>query len=66
MTAPMIRADAPELLALVATMRKMHEGWSNALELGLIPERHRVSAQILREWADSPRHSRGPCGWQWQ
>lgn len=43
------RADAPELVTMVATMREMHEGWSNALELGLIPERHRVSAQILRD-----------------
>ena len=44
-----IRADAPELVAIMATMRKMREGWANALELGLIPERHRASAQILRD-----------------
>lgn len=44
-----LNLKAPELVALVATMRKMHEGWSNALELGLIPDRHRLSAQILRD-----------------
>lgn len=38
----------PRVLALVATMRKMHEGWANALEHGLIPDRHRTSAEILR------------------
>lgn len=32
---------------LVKALRRNLEGWENAIELGLIPERHRNTAQIL-------------------
>jgi len=37
--------------ALVAALTKSAEGWDNAIELGLIPERHRNTAAILRDEA---------------
>jgi len=40
---------AETAVVLVATMKKMREAWENALELGLLPEQHRMSAQILRD-----------------
>ena len=39
------RADA----GLLAALERSTEGWANALELGLIPERHRNTAEILAE-----------------
>ena len=41
-------AVAPDLLE---ALQKSAEGWNNALELGLIPERHRPTAVGLREEA---------------
>jgi hypothetical protein len=34
---------------LLAALERSTEGWANALELGLIPERHRNTAEILAE-----------------
>jgi hypothetical protein len=34
---------------LVEALRRSTEGWQNAVELGLIPERHRNTAQILAD-----------------
>ena len=46
-----IEAQAAEIARLKAVMGQMQEGWANALELDLIPERHRASATILRDTA---------------
>lgn len=41
-------AAAPELLK---ALKKSAEGWSNAIELDIIPSRHLVSACVLRDEA---------------
>lgn len=49
------RAEADALRGEVAALRKfaakMHDAWSNALELGIIHENHRTAAGILRDEA---------------
>ena len=47
------RAEAAEakLAKASRTLSRMAEGWSNALELGIIAEQHRTSAGILRDEA---------------
>jgi hypothetical protein len=39
----------PEVARLVEAVKRSFEGWANAIELGLIPERHRNTAMILRD-----------------
>ncbi len=49
---PEIRANARLVAAapyLLALARRNLEAWENALELGLIPERHRNTAEILAQ-----------------
>src|SRR5690606_9914863 len=41
-------ASAPRLLA---ALKRSAEGWSNAIELGLIPPQHILAASILRDEA---------------
>ena len=40
-----------EIERLRKVMKQMAEGWSNALELDLLPPQHRMSATILRDAA---------------
>lgn len=44
-----LEAEREKVAALVATMRQMKEGWTNVVELGIIAENHRGSAEILRD-----------------
>lgn len=46
-----LQSDAAVIAGLREVLERSAEGWSNALELGLIPERHRVAAKILRDEA---------------
>ena len=39
-------AAAPDMLE---ALRRSAEGWANALELGIIPQRHRNTAEILSD-----------------
>lgn len=41
-------AAAPEMLK---ELKRSADGWNNAIELGIIPEEHRMSATILRDAA---------------
>lgn len=40
-----------KIKAVVEALRRSREGWGNAIELDLIPERHRTTAEILRDEA---------------
>jgi hypothetical protein len=40
---------APDVAGLVEAARRSAEGWTNAIELGIIPPHHRTSAGILRD-----------------
>lgn len=40
-----------EQKALAGALDKSRDGWANALEFGLIPERHRNTAEILAQEA---------------
>ena len=44
-----VTAREARIAALTEALRRSTEGWSNALELGLIPDRHRNTAFILRD-----------------
>jgi hypothetical protein len=41
----------PAVERLVAALKASEQGWSNALELGLIPEQHRETAEKLKDQA---------------
>lgn len=41
----------PAVKTMVEVMQRMADGWSNALELGIIAERHRTAATVLRDEA---------------
>ena len=36
---------------LVEALRRSREGWENAVELGIIPKQHRITAMILADVA---------------
>ena len=44
-----IEAQAERVKAMEEALERSREGWENAIELGLIPERHRNTALILAE-----------------